>query len=118
MTLALCLSLGTYILPQQARAADSYQTFDTSQDYYLWLKDDSGSRNYRWNANASTWKSVIHLDIPSGSNCAFHFTDAGDGYYGIKYRGCSYYIDTEGNNSNENEVLHQYYEDLKPLPGL
>ena len=24
MTLALCLSLGTYILPQQARAADSY----------------------------------------------------------------------------------------------
>ena len=112
MCLAMVLSLVTVLTPLKAQAAE-HGTFDTSLDYYLWLKeDDSGNYNYRWNADGTVKGNVIHLDIPSGGNCAFHFTDAGDGYYGIMCTKGSRYVDTDGNDNKEKRVLHQWSDDL------
>ena len=106
LTLAMCLSLGTFILPQQARA-ESYQTFDTSKTYFLWLKEANGARRYRWNADGTGKRDVIHLDVPSGANCVMTFTASKEaGYYGIRCK--DRYINTKDNNEKAGQYLHQW----------
>lgn len=113
LALAMLLSLGTVLLPLQARAA-GYETFDTSKTYYLWLKEgDATEYNYRWNADGVGKGRVIHLDIPAGSNCKFELMDAGGGYYGIRCTEGRLYVDTDENDNQLQRVLHQYHNDLK-----
>ena len=118
LTAVFLLTAGWALSPVKTEAKDIpndvYKTFDTSKEYYLWLKeDDSGEYTYRWNADGTKKGNVIHLDIASGGNCKFDFTDAGSGYYGIRCTESRLYVDTDKNDKDEKRVLHQYHSDLK-----
>lgn len=79
----------------------------TGKDMYITLVEDT---EYRWNANGSALSgNVIHLDNIEGDNCRYKLTDAGDGFYAIKHNkssGTDYFVDVDGNNNKENQVLH------------
>ena len=118
------LALGTDGLVNQT-LTNTPESFDTNKTYSIWLKEGSESTDdplsvirqtkYRWNINGggNTFNAVVHLDYETGDNCEMTFKDLGNGYYGIKYDGSSYWIDTEGDNGKTDEVLHQYHTDLK-----
>lgn len=107
------------------KAGTGYDKFDTNKTYYIWLKDEADGTSapitdvrrsiFRWNINGSGdgKNAVVHLDYQYGENCTMKFESVGDGYYGIRYTGSDYWIDTEGDNQNTNEVLHQNSKDLK-----
>ena len=104
-----------------ASESSGYATFDTKKTYYIWLKDTADNTDaplteirrsiFRWNMNGNGTgrNAVVHLDYQYGKNCTMEFMDVGNGYYGIRYKNPDnpYWIDTEGDNEETDEVLHQ-----------
>lgn len=89
---------------------DKSETFDTSKQYYLWLKEgDTCTYDYRWNANGTGWKDEIHLDIPAGANCKFTFKDMGNNYYAIRFD--KRYVDMKDNLQQLGRILWQWEDD-------
>lgn len=119
------ISVIAVTVDDSASVGSNYATFDTSKTYYIWLKDDTDNTDaplkeirrslFRWNmnGNGTGHNAVVHLDYQYGENCAMELQDVGDGYYGIRYNKSSYWIDTEGDNQNTNEVLHQNSKKLE-----
>lgn len=121
------ISVIAVTVDDSASVGSNYATFDTSKTYYIWLKDDTDNTDaplkeirrsiFRWNmnGNGTGHNAVVHLDYQYGENCAMELQDVGDGYYGIRYKNDDnpYWIDTEGDNQNTNEVLHQNSKKLE-----
>lgn len=114
--LSLCLALVMTMalfpagLLTHAAAANGSVKMTTGQELFIFLAKDM---TYRWNINGSGGghNAVCHLDYNSGENCRFVLgnekSDGGDTWYSIKYTGSKYYLDVEGNNRDDNKVLHQ-----------
>ncbi len=119
----LCISSAATV-PAKKKGASKLDgaTMPVGQDLTISLKtdDDNELRQtlYRWNINGSGngYKAVVHLDDANGDNCEMqlseHMVDSTK-YYAIRHSQSQYYIDTEGDNTDVNKVLHQVHKNVK-----
>lgn len=88
--------------------ADGSVQMPTGQEMYITLAEN---RAFRWNAdNDGGHGQEIHLDDSTGSNCHYRLDAVGEGnWYGIKHirsGGTDRYVDVDGDNNEENRILH------------
>lgn len=132
MTLALCLGNaflhGGDVQAKRASATVSGETsvfaskkldgatMKTGKTLYIYYNNDI---QWRWNINnlGTTKGDCVHLDDKDGKNCTMVLESAGTyydaPYYAIRYTKSDFYIDSEGDNADDKEVIHQYKDEIK-----
>ena len=124
LALAFLICMGNVFACVQEAKADNapvllnselqWETMPTGTDVFIYYNESN--IKYRWNING-TGKAkgqCVHLDDKDGKNWQMRLGRVKVGnvqYYTIKYLESDSYIDTEGNNSKEDETLHQYKKD-------